>query len=798
MISPRWRKVIRDIWDNKSRTVLVILSIAIGVFAFGGLFIARVVGTLELNGQYRETNSSHIVMSLPTFDEHFVRWMARQDHVTEAQGRIVYGAKIIEGDLTHNLTLIAYEDFNSISIGHITPETGAWPPERDTILLERSSVGLTNLALDDPIVVEMIDGRQYKLQFVGTVHDLNAVPGTIQSQLTGYVTFRTLRTLNLPAVFNQIELRVDTDYLASSRTGTISTLTRIANDIQEDLKRRGTVVNSVSVREADQHWAADVMEGISTILIIVGLGSLLLSGFLVVNTISGLLAQQKRQIGIMKVIGASRPQIISVYLVMVIFLGLIALMIAIPASMALGRFLLVDVMSGFLNFDIRNFHLPLEILVLQVIVAIMSPIASALVPILNGTSMTAAEAISDYAVQGNSGILDLLLAQIRGMSRPILVSIRNTFRRKIRLSMTLITLTVAGTLFMSIMNVRTALVVDVKDRLRMSSFDVQVFLAGLYDRDGMERRLEQIPGVSQAEGWARASVQRIRPDGTKGGTFPVIGLPYDSPFVDPPIYEGQWLQAPERLGQNDIVVTTDLLEDEPDIQLGNTIMLELNGEEETWNVVGVLISANAVAYAHYDDLTYFQKFPNVTPTLVMATEAHDAATQAQAADALRAFFDLRNVGVSRIVTRAELEQDTFGGFDILISVLIGMAIIVAAVGGLGLAGTMSLNVLERTREIGVMRAVGASTNAIRQMFILEGVLIGLLSAIIALPLSTPGSIMFGNVLGEVLANRPLPFTPTLEGPIVWFVIIMFISGAASVMPAQRASKISVREALAYE
>ncbi len=798
MFSPRWRKVVRDIWDNKSRTVLVILSIAIGVFAFGGLFIARVVGSDELNGQYRETNSSHIIMSLPPFDEHLVNWMARQDHVIGAQGRIVYSAKVIEAESTHNLTLIAYEDFEAIDIGVIYPEAGAWPPERDAILIERSSVGLTNLEIDDLVVLEMIDGRRYELQFTGTVHDLNAVPGTIQSQLTGYVTLRTLRTLNLPAIFNQVELRIDPDYLASSPQSSLDTLTHIANDIQEDLKRRGTTVNAVNVREADQHWAADVMDGISTILIIVGLVSLLLSGFLVVNTISGLLAQQKRQIGIMKVIGASRPQIISVYLVMVIFLGLIALMIAIPASMALGRFLLVDVMSSFLNFDIRNFHLPFDILVLQIAVAIVSPIVSALVPILNGTSMTAADAISDYAVQGRSGVLDMLLAQIRGLSRPILVSVRNTFRRKIRLAMTLITLTVAGALFMSIMNVRTALLVDVADQLRMSNFDVQVFLAGLYDRDGMERRLEQIPGIEQAEGWARATVQRIRPDATKGGTFPVIGLPYDSTFVDPPIIEGRWLQMPLRLGQNNIVITTDLLSDEPDIELGDTITLELNGEEDDWNVVGILISSNPAAYTHYDDLTHFQKFPNVTPTLVMETRLHDDVSQMLAGDALSRFFDLRNIGVARIVTRAELEQDTFGGFDILISILIGMAIIVAAVGGLGLAGTMSLNVLERTREIGVMRAVGASTNTIRQMFILEGVLIGFLSAIIALPLSTPGSIMFGNVLGEVLANRPLPFTPTTEGPLAWFLIITLISGTASLMPAQRASQISVREALAYE
>jgi putative ABC transport system permease protein len=798
MISPRWWKVIRDVWDNKSRTVLVVLSIAIGVFAFGGLFITRVLAEAELDGQYQRTNSPQIAMSLPPFDDHFVAWMARQEHVSGAQGRASYSVKLVDSVKTHNLMLLAYKDFTAIDIGRISPQEGEWPPEKDEILLERSTLALTNLKIGDPVIIEMVDGRRFTLTLAGTVHDMNAVPGTVQSQVTGYVTFRTLDRLELPPTFNQIEVTIDYDYLHSRPQPVLDTLNEIANDLQLDLQRSGTRAGSVRVRESDKHWASDIMGGIATILVIVGLGSLFLSGFLVVNTISGLLMQQKRQIGVMKIIGASRPQIIGIYLVMVVFLGLMALVIAIPASMALAHMLLFSVMAGFLNFDILNFHLPPVILILQVAVAILSPVLSALVPILNGTSMTAAAAISDYSSQGRSGFFDVALARIRGLSRPMLLSLRNTFRRKARLVMTLITLTSAGTLFMSIMNVRTGLELDVNDRLRMSDFDVQVFLNGLYDREGLERRLEQMPGVDEVEGWAQTSVQRIRSNGGKSGTFVVYGLPYNSIFINPPIQSGEWLQAPERVGQNDLVVTTEWIDDEPDVQVGDVITLDLNGEEEDWNVVGILISAASAVYANYDDVTHFLKRPNETSLMLIRTVDRDTAFAAGVTDDLLEFLDLRNIGVGRSVTQAQLINDTVGGFDILVSVLIGMAIIVAVVGGLGLAGTMSLNVLERTREIGVMRAVGASTGTIRRLFIVEGVLIGILSAIVALPLSVPSSIGFGTVLGEVLANRPLPYAPTLEGPALWFAIIMFISAAASVMPAQRASQISVREALAYE
>lgn len=801
MIAPRWRKVIRDLWDNKSRTVLVVLSIAIGVFAFGGLFIARVIADEELNGQYRQINSANIIMSLAPFDDHFVRWMARQEHVTEAQGRAAYSVKLLESGKRHNLTLLAYKDFESMQIGRIYPHEGVWPPGRDEILLERSTLALTNLEVGDPVIIEMADGRQHTLRLGGTAHDLNTVPGTVQSQITGYISFRTLNRLELPAMFNQIQIRIDPEYLAGSTAPVLETLNNVASDLQRDLQRQGTRVGSVNVYEADKHWAFDIMEGLATILIIVGLGALLLSGFLVVNTISGLLAQQKRQIGIMKVIGASRPQIISVYMVMVVALGGVALVIAIPASMLLAYFLLEYAVATFLNFDILNFYMPLDVLVLQVTVAILSPMASALLPILNGTRMTAAEAISDYASRGGSGLFDRVLARLRGMSRPMLISVRNTFRRKVRLLMTLITLTAAGTLFMSIMSVRIALVQDVHDRLRMSDYNVQIFLNGVYDRAGLERRLEQLPGVGAVEGWAQASVQRIRPGGNKGTTFTVYGLSHDSIFIDPPIQEGRWLLPQERAGQNEIVVTTGLLEDEPDVAVGDILTLDLNGEEEDWRVVGVLLSPNIaspVVYASYDDLAQFMKVPNRTSLLLVRTLSAAADFETAVVDELLEFFDLRNIGVARFVTRTQLIADTFGGFDILINVLIGMAVLVAMVGGLGLAGTMSLNVLERTREIGVMRAVGASTGAVRRMFIVEGVIIGLLSAFISLPLSIPGSNGFGRVLGEVLVNRALPYIPSLEGPVIWFLIIFGISAFASLMPAQRASQISVREALAYE
>ena len=120
------------------------------------------------------------------------------------------------------------------------------------------------------------------------------------------------------------------------------------------------------------------------------------------------------------------------------------------------------------------------------------------------------------------------------------------------------------------------------------------------------------------------------------------------------------------------------------------------------------------------------------------------------------------------------------------------------VGALGLAGTMSLNVLERTREIGVMRAIGARNGSIRGIVMSESMLIGVLSWAIATPLSFAMSAGFATLLGIAIFERPIPFSFDPRGVGIWLGIAIVISTFASLLPARRAARISVREALAYE
>ena len=130
--------------------------------------------------------------------------------------------------------------------------------------------------------------------------------------------------------------------------------------------------------------------------------------------------------------------------------------------------------------------------------------------------------------------------------------------------------------------------------------------------------------------------------------------------------------------------------------------------------------------------------------------------------------------------------------------MLAMAILAAIVGSVGLMSTMSINVVERAREVGVIRAIGASSLAVLGIFVSEGVLVGIISWLLVVPFSYPLARLFSNLIGYSLLEVPLDFSYPMSAVLSWLVIMIVLSALASLWPALRATKVSVREALAYE
>ena len=152
--------------------------------------------------------------------------------------------------------------------------------------------------------------------------------------------------------------------------------------------------------------------------------------------------------------------------------------------------------------------------------------------------------------------------------------------------------------------------------------------------------------------------------------------------------------------------------------------------------------------------------------------------------------------VNRKFCPVRLDSDAL--FDAVVLILMVMAVLLSAVGGLGLMGIMGLNVLERSREIGVMRAIGASDNALLRIILIEGILIGLVSWLVGCVIAYPLSRALSDAVGMAMIQTPFTFTFSAAGVLTWLALIVVLTSAACYIPAHNACQITIRETLAYE
>ena len=240
----------------------------------------------------------------------------------------------------------------------------------------------------------------------------------------------------------------------------------------------------------------------------------------------------------------------------------------------------------------------------------------------------------------------------------------------------------------------------------------------------------------------------------------------------------------------------------PDIQPGDKISLKLaNDQEEEWTVSGIFRFTNQLTdvfgYADYQSIARMQNMPDQAPIFRIGTTADSLEMQSVHARLIDDHLRAAGFKVSSVDAGLATLTDASEGINILIGFLFSMALLTALVGSIGLTGTMGMNVLERTREIGVMRAIGAVDAEIMKSVIIEGMVIGFMSWVIGGILSFPFSTILLYFL-SIAFSAPIPLSYTINGFVIWLIAVLILSAVASVIPARSAARLTIREVLAYE
>jgi putative ABC transport system permease protein len=792
--SVRWRKVLRDLGVARTRTVLVVLSIAVGVFAVGTIAGSDALLRNGLREAYLASRPASATISTSTFGSDLVEAVRGMPGIADAEARRVVTVRLRTGPESYReLLLTAITDFEDQRLDFVTPEPGAtWPPARGDLLLERSSLTLADVPTSGEVEVQTVDGAIHRLRVAGLTHEVGAAPAFYIGRLGGHITFDTLADLGYGSGYDELRVLVEDPTL--DRQG----VRAVAETVRERLERAGVSVLFVFVPPPGEHPANDLLAGVFLVLGFLGLLALAASGFLVVNTVNAIIAQQTRQIGMMKAVGARNRQVAGLYVAMVLAYAVLSLGVALPLG-ALGAYGLTIFTANLVNFDVTTFFAPPGVLGLEIAVGLLAPLLAAAVPVWRGVRVTVREAVSSTGIADSfgHGRLDRAIGRVRGLPRPTLLSLRNTFRRKSRLLLTLSALTLGAAVFMAVFSVRASLYRTLDDALAYFDYDVQVELAGSARASLLETEAARVPGVTAAEAWRFASTQRIRGDGSESRSFVTFGLPPATTMVRPRLQEGRWLLPADG---NALVATANVREDEPDLRIGDALTLRVNGRDATWTLVGIVESPTQrpFLYTNAGPLERAARDVGRATVVLLRTEPRDPATADRVGTAAADHLETVGVRVAATSTIAEVRTTQERLFDVLVIFLSTMALLLGVVGGLGLTGTMSINVVERAREIGVIRAVGASDGAVLRLFLAEGVLIGLISWAIGALASIPISRTLSDALGMVFLSRPLSYAFSGEGVVIWLAIVLALAAGASLVPAWRASRLAVREVLAYE
>ncbi|TDD68898.1 ABC transporter permease [Jiangella aurantiaca] len=820
-------KLRRDLRATWPRIALMVVAIAVSLTAFSAVLYAWSAIDREVERAYLSTEpASATIRFAPGVDTERMAAIAAeardQPGVLEATGRTQFTSDItVVGEPRDvRLQVFAAAPDDPLTMARFFVEDGAWPPDPGEIYLGRDSLDLLEVAVGDAVTVETPDGEAIRLWVAGTVYDPSLSPAAQEQAGRGYLSTASLAAVGESEAaaagqwspgspLDQLKIQVaGPDETTPSRDR--DTIVAVAGDVALWLQQaHGLAVAEIQVPEPYAHPHQGQADALLSALLVGAGAALLLSTILVANMLGGLFAQQIPQIGIMKAIGARAGSIARLYLAMTLLIAGVATLLALAPGILIGR-AFAPAVFDFLGIDPAGLAPAWWTYLVVLAAGVVLPVLMALVPLVK-TSRTTVRAAIDHRGAGadprRATRVLARLGRIARLDRGLLMALRNTIRRPARFLLSAGLLASAGMMFVAGLSARDGMEAVAAETAELLQWDVAVQLATPVSVDVLAPVVGQVSGVERFEGWTTASASLSGPGGLPvSRTYPdqghgrlqVTALPADTTtFAPPELSEGRWLEAQET---GAIVLNqVTLAAADADIQTGDTVQLSIAGVSTRWRVVGIAEERGATssAYVTAEGLATALGEPRWSNALRIVTSDHDEQARATAADAVDQALAGAGIDVQSADSVGRQEAVTGGHLEPILVILLATALPMGVIGCIGLASTMGANVLERIREFGVMHAIGARPKAVRRIVIAEGIFIALASCLLAVLPALGVTAAIGALLGNTFMYAPLPFRPSILAALIWTGLVVLGAWLATDAAATRASRLTVREALAY-
>ncbi|MDP4103326.1 MAG: FtsX-like permease family protein [Bacillota bacterium] len=784
------KKVIGDLWINPGRTVLIITALVIGLWGVGSILVSYTILKHDLKVNFQRTDPPHVIIRSKDFDRLNLIDLRNRPEIEKAELRDFSTLRIeTRPDEWIPLWLYGVEDFKNFNLARFYDYKGSGMPtvpNDGAMVIERDGLKFSDLKTGVNARIRS-GGKVLKVPVDGIVFDPAQPPGTQDHLIYGYVNKRTFSAITGEAANQQLYVRFNN---VVSREDVQVKTTNLVNYF----KSINIAADKITIPNYNSHphqWQ------LNTLLFLVGSIGLLafvMGAVLVSQLMESILAKQIRQIGILKSIGASRSKILQIYIAMVLVMGVISGAIAIPLAIKFG-YTYAYFVAHIINFEILTVHLPTQIYVYLIAASLLLPVIFSLPAILKGTAISVRDALSDYGIQQEKSTRKarIIHSWIPGN---LAMAIRNSLRRKKRFLVTVASMALGVAIFNTGFNVQQSIKNLLSDVNKSMKHDIQVALISPIPKVDALKYFAGIGNISRIEAWnGGRGVMQSMVIATDEGVG-IISLPYNTDLVGFRSIKGKWLNSST---EPQIVLNqeAEILYNHPVVGTWQTISIK--GKALKAKLVGIVNEAekpkiymdehlydSVVNPNHYvNNLMFVAKDRSYNKVLALKRDIEKAITPT-------------NMQILYVMAQAERLKIIYDHLLIILVTIIFFASLVLVVSAIGMASTTSINIMERTREIGVLRAIGATPKLIYNLFVTEGMILSIVSIVLGLLISWPLSIIATRFFGKLMLDIVLQPALNINGLLITLAVTFIFGWLSSRIPGQRAVSVSTSKALMYE
>ncbi|HET9325015.1 MAG TPA: FtsX-like permease family protein [Gaiellaceae bacterium] len=795
MVSAQLRKSITDLTRRRARTAFAVATLALAVASISFFAVPTLIDqTMQQEVRTGQLADLSVGMRPMPLTAAQLASLEALPNVAAVEPRNSVDARVLVGERRAQARVIGVRNFARQRVDVVRVESGATPGPGEVLAdVQDANVGVYDGDAGDTLTVVGRARRagspeRVELAVTGRGRSFDGGEQVQDNDLIVlYAPSSTVERLSGERGYDRLALRLrDTSPAAAAQT------VGVLRGRLETIPGFNGFENLPDVRApGDWPGKADTQDFAKILGVITAL-ALLSAVVLVSNTMTTLVAEQTGEIGIMRAIGARRRQVALVYVKTAVLLGMLGAAVGIGLGILIAYALARYFGSMFWAVDV-GFGVDTTVLAVSAFVGVLAPPLAALPAIRRAVRVDLREALeSTGSAVGGLDAGDRFLRRIAFLPRTMQIGLRDVGRRRRRSFATALIVALAVGNLLAFLGLSAAATQSTRTAWGEHLEDIRLWTSGrdLFDARAVQT-IRSTPGVAEAQ---PALVNDVRLAGKEAFVW---GVPRE-PLIDYRMTDGRWFSAGEEQRREPVAVIERNLAQATGVEVGERVTLATADGRASFRIVGIAKNQQEDGTVLFVPLTTLRSIlhePTGVDTFWIRTTSRDHALIDRTASRLEDRLAALGYETGGEITYVG-ERDEIASNRTLTNTIAVLGFLIVAMSMVALANAITMSIIERTREIGILRCIGARARDIRRIFTTEGLALALAGWVVGIPVGYLLNRLLVRLIWEVVDVRvPVVFPPwnlvlALVGTIALALLVILL-------PLRRAVRTRPGQALRY-